>query len=242
MSAIVRRFPTVLGTVARYSRCFCSFQPIKSYTYCNSALKSRFFSSDVDRQFSAILTEEIKQEKENSFACRPPVGFEVDKQDGTSIVLKKVFPDGVVLEVEMDLAGSIAPEDVENEEPEEKDQEEASPLEARPDLKIRLRKPSGRSVLFHCSLPSSAEEAASSEQDSSNLPTFSVDMVEVENIPGYFVYTDLFADNMYDHIMRLLTERGVDYDFQRQVQDFATAEEHKLYRSFLEEFKDYCKE
>ncbi len=47
---------------------------------------------------------------------------------------------------------------------------------------------------------------------------------------------------MYDHIMRLLTERGVDAEFQRQLQDFATSEEHKLYQSFLNEFKEYCKE
>ncbi|VDK22477.1 unnamed protein product [Taenia asiatica] len=242
MFRALRRFPAVLGTVARYSHCSYGLRRSRSYIQCVSTLRPRFFASDVDRQFSAILAEEIKQEGENSFACRPPEGFEIDKQDGTTIIMKKAFPDGVVLEVEMDLAGSIAPEDVENEGPEEKNQEEAPPLEARPELKIRLRKPSGRSVLFHCSLPSSDEEATTSEQDSSNFPTFSVDMVEVEKIPGYFVYTDLFDDNMYDHIMRLLTERGVDYDFQRQVQDFATAEEHKLYRSFLEEFKAYCKE
>ncbi|KAL5104559.1 Complement component 1 Q subcomponent-binding protein mitochondrial [Taenia crassiceps] len=242
MYSVLRRFPTALGTVARYSRRFCGLRQPGACTQWISTPKLRLFSSDVDRQFSEILTEEIRQEGENSFACRPPEGFEVDKQDGTSIVLKKAFHDGVVLEVEMDLAGSVAPEDVESEGSEEKNQEEASLLEARPDLKIRLKKPSGRSVLFHCSLPSSDEEAATTENDSSDLPTFSVDMVEMERIPGYFVYTDLFDDKMYDHIMRLLTERGVNYDFQRQVQDFATAEEHKLYRSFLEEFRSYCKE
>lgn len=69
----------------------------------------------------------------------------------------------------MDLVGGIAPEDVENEGPEEKNQEDTSALEACPDLKIRLRMPSGRSVLFHCSLPSANEEATTSEQDSSNF-------------------------------------------------------------------------
>ncbi len=47
---------------------------------------------------------------------------------------------------------------------------------------------------------------------------------------------------MYEHIMRLLTERGINYEFQQQLQDFATAEEHKLYQSFLGEFKSYCTE
>ena len=75
----------------------------------------------------------------------------------------------------MDLAGSVTPEDVEGEEEGQgKDEEQLSSLEARPDLKIRLRKPSGRSVLFHCSLPSSVEEATTHEQDSSNLRTISL--------------------------------------------------------------------
>ncbi len=74
-----------------------------------------------------------------------------------------------VLEVEMDLAGSIAPEDLDEQEQQEKDQESTNPLEARPDLKIRLRKQSGRTVLFHCSFPVSLEESAGTDQDSSNL-------------------------------------------------------------------------
>ncbi|VDD76702.1 unnamed protein product [Mesocestoides corti] len=236
------RFSTVVRHLARRS---CSFQRFTVPRICHvrSQLpEARFFSSDVDRQFSAVLTEELKQENENSYNSSPPSGFEVEKLDETNLTLKKCFPDGVVVEVKMDLAGSIVPEDVSENELQGKEQDAPSPLEARPDLKIRLRKPSGRSVLFHCSLPSSLEEPANSDQDTSNLPTFSVDMVEMEKIPGYFVYTDLFDDNMYDHIMRLLTERGVDYEFQRQLQDFATSEEHKLYRSFLEEFKAYCKE
>ncbi|KAM7532650.1 hypothetical protein Aperf_G00000131020 [Anoplocephala perfoliata] len=189
-----------------------------------------------------VLTEEIKQETECAYSCKAPKGFEVDKREDTRIVLKKSFPDGVVVEVDMDLAGSVAPEDIDSDDAHDKDQEAPASLEARPDLKIRLCKPSGRSVLFHCTFPSSADEVQSAEQETSSLPTFSVDMVEVEKIPGYFVYTDLFDDNMYDHIMRLLTERGVDYDFQCQLQEFATSEEHELYRKFLQEFQAYCQE
>lgn len=107
MFGALRRLPAALGTVARYSHCFYNLRQPSSYIQCTAALQSRSFSSDgmvhissqmffiVDKQFSAILAEEIRQEDENSFVCRPPEGFEVDKQDGTSILLKKAFPDGV---------------------------------------------------------------------------------------------------------------------------------------------------
>lgn len=73
------------------------------------------------------------------------------------------------LRVEMDLAGSVTPEDMDEEDSDEKKRESSCALEARPDLKIRLKKPSGRTVLFHCSFPSAIEEESSTEGESSNL-------------------------------------------------------------------------
>ncbi|KAM3174283.1 hypothetical protein ACTXT7_010858 [Hymenolepis weldensis] len=242
MFGFARGVPYILCRTARFSRCLSSQTLTKSYVRFAPLVQSRFFSSNVDRQFAQVLKEEIKQEAECAYACGPPKGFEVDKHGGTTIVLKKSFPDGAVMEVEMDLAGSVVPEDVDAEESNDKDQETTASLDARPDIKIRLVKPSGRSVLFHCSFPSNNDDVQPTDGETSSLPTFSVDMVELEKIPGYFVYTDLFDDNMYDHIMRLLTERGVDYDFQCQLQDFATSEEHDLYRKFLQNFHAYCEE
>ncbi|VDP68524.1 unnamed protein product [Echinostoma caproni] len=115
-------------------------------------------------------------------------------------------------------------------------------LEAHPDIRIRLRKPSGKSVIFNCSLPSRDTRQQLSAEGDPNLPTYSVDSVEMEGVPGYFVYTDLFDDNMYDHTMQLLMERQLDASFQDQLQDYCTAEEHKLYLKFLDEFHAYCRD
>ncbi|KAA3682077.1 uncharacterized protein DEA37_0002170 [Paragonimus westermani] len=75
-----------------------------------------------------------------------------------------------------------------------------------------------------------------------SFTTYSVDSVEMERLPGYFVYTDLFDDNMYDHTMQLLMERKLDAQFQNELQEFCTAEEHKLYLKFLDEFHAYCRD
>lgn len=69
----------------------------------------------------------------------------------------------------MDLAGSVVPENVDSEEAHDKEQETPASLEARPDLKIRLCKPSGRSILFHCAFPSSADEVQPAGQENSSL-------------------------------------------------------------------------
>ncbi|KAF8563622.1 hypothetical protein P879_09470, partial [Paragonimus westermani] len=75
-----------------------------------------------------------------------------------------------------------------------------------------------------------------------SFTTYSVDSVEMERLPGYFVYTDLFDDTMYDHTMQLLMERKLDAQFQNELQEFCTAEEHKLYLKFLDEFHAYCRD
>ncbi|KAL7064204.1 hypothetical protein AAHC03_05382 [Spirometra sp. Aus1] len=142
-------------------------------TVLTSSLNRRLFSSKVDRQFSEILAEEIKQEAESAFNSRPPSGFQVKKCEGTEVFLEKTFPDGVIMEVEMDLAGSIAPEDID--EADEPVKESEGPLDARPEFKIRLKKPSGRTVVFHCSFPSKyAEDANPGTEQQSKLRRFSV--------------------------------------------------------------------
>ncbi|CAH8845865.1 unnamed protein product [Trichobilharzia szidati] len=224
------------------SRLLASHKQCNAINYC--AIATRTYSSQIDRKFNQVLTDEIKQEKENSFTCNPPTGFQIAKREGCEFVLRKEYSDGVCVDIEINLAGSVSPGAAEDDGVTSSDRkpEEDIPLEARPDLRIKLTKPSGRAVIFNCSLPSREVEQQLATEEENNLPTYSVDSVEMERIPGYFVYTDLFDDNMYEHTMQLLMERGLNADFQQELQDFCTSEEHKLYLSFLDEFQAYCKE
>ncbi|KAH8874904.1 Complement component 1 Q subcomponent-binding protein [Schistosoma japonicum] len=156
---------------------------------------SRCFSSQVDRQFNQFLTNEIKQEKENSFSCSPPKGFHIVKSDGCEIVIRKEYNDGVLVDIEINLAGSVSPSASEDDVSNTERTTDEFPLEAHPDLRIKLTKPSGRAVIFNCSLPSRDVEKQLSDGDTSDLPTYSVDSVEMERVSGYFVYTDLFDDH-----------------------------------------------
>ncbi|KAL3313833.1 Complement component 1 Q subcomponent-binding protein, mitochondrial, partial [Cichlidogyrus casuarinus] len=117
----------------------------------------------------------------------------------------------------------------------------ASDLDVRPEMSIRIRKPSGKAIIFHCSLPSKEEEVAP-EEEQGLKESFVVDSVELQELPGYFVYADLFDDNMYDHMMQLLADRGLNDQFQQELREFCAAEEHLLYRKFLTELKTFCEE
>ncbi|KAA3682076.1 complement component 1 Q subcomponent-binding protein, mitochondrial [Paragonimus westermani] len=127
----------------------------------------------VDRQFTEVLSNEIKQEQENMYSCNPPRGFAVAKAEGTDILLKKEYSDGVCVEIGINLAGSINPEmeDVEEEHPASDKKDDAPILEAHPDIRIRLVKPSGRSVVFNCSLPS-RDTRSQVESEDSNVRKF----------------------------------------------------------------------
>ncbi|TNN12767.1 Complement component 1 Q subcomponent-binding protein isoform 2 [Schistosoma japonicum] len=130
---------------------------------------SRCFSSQVDRQFNQFLTNEIKQEKENSFSCSPPKGFHIVKSDGCEIVIRKEYNDGVLVDIEINLAGSVSPSASEDDVSNTERTTDEFPLEAHPDLRIKLTKPSGRAVIFNCSLPSRDVEKQLSDGDTSDL-------------------------------------------------------------------------
>ncbi|KAG5446570.1 hypothetical protein CSKR_112375 [Clonorchis sinensis] len=181
----------------------------------------KWYSSQVDRQFTEVLSKEIKQEKENIYDSSPPKGFSVEKSEGTEILLRKEYSDGVCVEIEVDLAGSVNPEFDEAEDELSEKKEEAPTLEARPDIRIRLVKPAGRSVIFNCSFPSGATRQQASSENS-NIPTYSVDSVEMERLPGYFVYTDLFDDDAagsrndyYNSFIRVASSFGSEYKSAR---------------------------
>ncbi|XP_018645577.1 hypothetical protein Smp_181220 [Schistosoma mansoni] len=128
-----------------------------------------FSSSQVDRQLNQFLTNEIKQEKANAFFCNPPEGFKVVKTDGCDIVIRKEYQDGVSVDVEINLAGSVSPSIPEDDVSAPEKMEDDAPLEAHPDLRIKLTKPSGRSLVFNCSLPGHDADKQLSEDESNNL-------------------------------------------------------------------------
>lgn len=46
--------------------------------------------------------------------------------------------------------------------------------------------------------------------------------------------------NLYDMLLKLLEERGIDADFLDQVVEFSTSYEHRKYIELLEHLKDFA--
>lgn len=49
-----------------------------------------------------------------------------------------------------------------------------------------------------------------------------------------------YFQNLYDMLLKLLEERGVDADFVQEVVDFSTSYEHKKYIELLEQLKEFA--
>lgn len=52
-------------------------------------------------------------------------------------------------------------------------------------------------------------------------------------------YVRVCVQTMYDMLLNMLEERGIDGDFVDQLVAFATAYEHGNYVNFLEKLKDF---
>jgi hypothetical protein len=251
------------------------FLKSNSFINCSRYLATK---TSVDQEFSALLKEEIQMEKDLSrksptAKASPPKGYKVVKQNGSEFILQRQFEDGVVVEVLLDLAGSVSPpSDVPEEEDiahmheqhqsmhgsskqgsgtESKEEEaEGQPLLARPDFRIRLIKPNcTHSVCFHCSFAHESNDVGDLDNDAVDMPSFSVDSVQMASPKatttdlekGYFVYADLFDDNVFEHTMRLLMDRGIDGQFEQELVEFCTSQEHVLYLNFLSQLESYCR-
>ena len=50
----------------------------------------------------------------------------------------------------------------------------------------------------------------------------------------------IILQNLYDMLLNMLEERGIDGQFVEQLVDYSTSYEHKKYLSFLEGLKDFA--
>ena len=68
----------------------------------------------------------------------------------------------------------------------------------------------------------------------SNVATLNV-VVEIEIYP--FI---VFLQTLYDMLLNMLEERGIDGQFVDQLVDYSTSYEHKKYLGFLEGLQDFA--
>jgi len=165
------------------------------------------------------LKDEIRMESETkTFKGRlPPVpGFDVTI-DGSLVILQKEGAAETV-KITVDVINSIFP----REEFEEEEMEQ-NHFESKPPFQVDLIHPES-SLVFRCVF---------SEDDEDNLDAFEI--VQFFTHQGtcdprqYVALGEHINPELYERLMYLLEERGIDRSFATALKNLATAHEHRCY-------------
>jgi len=191
-----------------------------------------------DQELSKFLQEEIQTEKKNSRALPKLDGWAV-KQDGAEITLTKDVAGGEKVMITLNVnhtVDSAQPDD---------GTEEAPEMLSKPTFEVDLIKSGGKTLSFTCSYvyPESNPEAGQEEGLDDLFSIDEVTMFEGDNHSDscYAVAGDILDGYLYDLLMTMLEERGVDNNFAERLSEWCSSYEHSRYIALLEDMDKWSK-
>ncbi|XP_055343573.1 complement component 1 Q subcomponent-binding protein, mitochondrial-like [Paramacrobiotus metropolitanus] len=204
-----------------------------------------------DGEMAEFLAEEIQAEKESLKATGKAVqvkGFDVSTDDA-DVTFKKNF-NGEEITVRVNVNHSVEAEFAEDEQNPAQQQQQQSPdappmtkMVCRPNFSVTVVK-GGYTLSFECSQLRDEEDDEDQQlgrnqqteenyQDMFSIDEFSVYKGERKDMT-YVMSGEVMDGNFYDNLMNMLDERGINSDFVRELVDFCTLYEQKLYVNLLE--------
>jgi len=199
----------------------------------------RSMATQGDQEVSKFLLEEIQTEKRNSRALPKLDGWSV-ATDGAEVTLTKEVAGGEKVMVTLNVNHTV-----DSAEPDD-GSEEAPEMLSRPNFEVDLIKKGGKTLSFSCSFvgPEEGQEGGSQEEGLDDL--FAIDevtMFEGDNHGDscYAVAGDILDGYLYDLLMTMLEERGVDNVFAERLSEWCSSYEHSQYINLLEEVEKWTK-
>jgi len=199
-----------------YRRCFHS----------SSSLNK--FLTQGDQELAEFLSQEIRTEKDNQrSAVLPRVKGFTSKIDGSEVTLTKEL-DGEKIVVKFNVNITI-------ENDFEEEGQEGGDLHSTPEFMVDLSR-KGQTLTFNCqtAVPKDEEEDAFKI-----LQIYSHDGTKHECESQYVASASEMDDNLYNLLMNLLDDRGINSEFAHEVMDLSTAHENKLYIQTLEDINKF---
>jgi len=201
---------------------------------------------------SGFLRAEIAFEKDN-IPDVPKLEHFVATIKGTEIVLTRQFlKETVTVKFDVNENENVN-ENVPSEEDMEEDDEGAGgEIVSYPNFTVTITKPSGKSIEIDCiyeqdeqgELDEELEDEQDEVKEQSAAPKFKMDSVAVleagqTRADGgvYESETTNMDFNLYNHLMNMLAERGVDNEFGEDLLRFSTAVEHEQHVAFLQDLR-----
>ncbi|XP_067950183.1 complement component 1 Q subcomponent-binding protein, mitochondrial-like [Watersipora subatra] len=193
--------------------------------------------SEGDQQFLEFLQSEIQTEKNDVLKSAPSVSGFTTAVEGSTVKLTKVINDETIT-VEFNVNHSVASPDEDVIHDENSPQSE---MESRPDFQITLHKAKASKICMQCSFMDSEMQKDMPEDETDTFTIDEVAMVDGEwNDNTYSVSAELLDPNMYDMLMLMLEERGLNHSsFCEQLVDLSTDYERRMYIGMLESMHKY---
>jgi len=194
-------------------------------------------SSKVDQDLSKFLSEEIQSEKKRSRPLPKLDGWKV-KTEGSEVTLTKDVGGGEQVVITLNVnhtVDSVTPDD---------GSEEAPEMMSQPQFEVDLIKPGGKTLSFTCNYINPQENPEGGEEGMDDLFEITeVTMFEGDNHGDecYAVAGDILDGYLYDLLMTMLEERGVDNGFAERLSEWCSAYENSKYISLLEEMDKWTK-
>merc|ERR1719273_2454217 len=199
---------------------------------------TRLMATKSDQELGKFLVEEISTEKKNHRSLPKLEGWKV-KTDGSEITLTRDIAGGEQVMVTLNVnhtVDSAQPDD---------GSEEAPEMLSRPNFEVDLIKPGGKTLSFTCSYVY-PEANAEPDQEEGLDDLFAIDevtMFEGDNHGDscYAMAGDILDGYLYDLMMTMLEERGVDNVFAERLSEWCSSYEHSQYINLLEEVEKWTK-
>ena len=219
--------PSMIATTSQMK-----FSPTRA-TFASNA-------SNSDRKSEAEITEhlasEIEMEKESAPGPLPklPGGWKV-VADGSDLTLSKTYK-GEEITIKANVSYSVDSANPGAEEGENP----SGQMVCKPDFAIEIKK--GASILgLNCSYL--AEEEAVDDQGEKLEDDFQINEISVYEGEfeknNYAITGDVIDGTLYDMLMNILEDRGVDQAFAKALVEYATVYEHSQYVRLLENLKKF---
>lgn len=198
----------------------------------------RSMATQGDMEVSKFLIEEIQTEKKNARALPKLDGWSV-ATDGAEVTLTREVAGGEKVMVTLNVNHTV-----DSAEPDD-GSEEAPEMLSRPNFEVDLIKATGKTLSFTCSYVS-PEETPEGAQEEGLDDLFAID--EVTMFEGdkhsdscYAVAGDILDGYLYDLLMTMLEERGVDNVFAERLSEWCSSHEHNQYINLLEQVEKWTK-
>lgn len=200
-----------------------------------------FYSSEVDKELSSFLAKEIQYEVSRASNDLPKIkGFEIESTGGDVTLTKTLNKEKIVVRLSVNGAvDSVANPD------EAPNQNEPPQMVCRPPFEVELSKENGPFLALQCAFPSADEPLEDAQQNQDQIE----DQFEIQEVAfhkgewkdnTYAVSAATMDAELFDLLMDMLDERGINDEFIAELVDYCTSYENKQYIEFLQTLKGFA--